>query len=284
MNLDEINKEIKKVMDSKNKTGLSEFEGYSPEEMHHIIHFLFDEVCPVQLNQLSKEELNMIPILNGVKFLVNYLIENESIKLTVKGFLPTKIVAELYSQKYFAEEIIESGISKLYKETDSLFVNISRILAELSGIVKKAKGTLSLTAKGKKCLHNEQDLLENLFRVYCRKFNWAYYDRYEMMDIGRLGCGFTLLLLNKYGDSKLNQNFYAQKYFTAYPMLKENVHSMYRTVDEYVANCYTLRSFDRFGRLFGLIQNDKGVKYKDPIMIQKSKLFDSIFKFVPTGN
>jgi hypothetical protein len=284
MDLDGINKVIKKEMEKQNKTGLAEFEGYSPEEMHHIIHFLFDQSCAVQIKQLSKEEYAMIPILSGVKFLVNYLLENEKIKLTAKGFLPTKIVAELYQQNYFTEEIIESGISKLYKETDSLFVNQIRIIAELSGVVKKGKGILSLTTKGKKCLNNEQNLLEDLFRVYCRKFNWAYYDGYAMTEIGRLGCGFSLILLNKFGNVKMNQNFYAEKYFTAYPMLKENIQSNYSTVEEYVANCYTLRTFDRFGSLFGLVQFERGARYSGPVFVQKTKLFDCVFKFSPANN
>ena len=282
--MDDINKELEKLMDNRNSTGIIEFEGYSPEEMYRIIHFLFDDNCAVRIKKLNPEDFSKIPIYKGIRFLVNYLLKNEKIKLTAKGFLPTKIVADLYNQKYFPEEIIEIGISKLYKETDSLFVNLSRILLELSGNAKKVKGTLTLTIKGKKCLNNEQLLFEDLLSVYCKKFNWGYFDGYEMSDIGSLGCGYTILLLNNYGGDKNNSKFYAQKYFTAYPMLKENVKSIYRTVDDYVSDCYSLRTFERFGSLFGLIKFDKKTKYNEPIVLQKTELFDAIFECLQPQN
>jgi len=48
------------------------------------------------------------------------------------------------------EEYIEKGILKLYKETDSMSVNLSRILIELAGLIKKRKGKISLTKTEKK--------------------------------------------------------------------------------------------------------------------------------------
>ncbi|MEA1874087.1 MAG: hypothetical protein U9N51_06630 [Bacteroidota bacterium] len=100
------------------------------------------------------------------------------LKLTAKGFLPTKIVSDIYNQKFIKDEMIESGIYKLYKETDSDSINLTRILLELSGLVKKRNNILSLTKKGKTEFNDNYKLLKSIFKTFGTKFNWAYYDGY----------------------------------------------------------------------------------------------------------
>lgn len=278
MDLGEINKEIKKVMDSRNNSGILEFEGYSPIEMHQIIHFLFEDNCPVKIKQLNQNDFPKIPIFNGVKFLAKILSKQEGIKLTARGFLPTKIVTDLYNQQYFHEEMIEKGISKLYKEADSLFVRLSRILLELCGGVKKSKGKLVLTKKGNKYLENDQLFLEEILIVYCKKLNWTYFDGYEMENIGRMGCGYSILLLNKYGSEVQEDNFYAKKYFTAFPMLIEDINPRYGTIEQYVNRCYSYRMVEQFGLLTGIINKIRETKYGEPKLIQKTDLLDKIFE------
>jgi hypothetical protein len=174
MDLDSLNEEIKKIMDARNNTGIPEFEGYSPFEMHNIVQYLFEENCPIKIIKLKTEDFHRIPIFNGVKFLLNQLSEMDGIKLTAKGYLPTKIVSDLYNQKYYSEDMIDKGISKLYKETDSLFVRLCRIILELSGVAKKSKGKLILTKEGNNCLLNDQLLLEEILNAYCKKFNLGW--------------------------------------------------------------------------------------------------------------
>jgi hypothetical protein len=128
--------------------------------------------------------------------------KNGEIKLTSKGFLPTKIVSELYQQGFLKENHIEKGFSKLYKETDSMTVNISRILIELAGLTKKRNGKLSLTKTATKILSDNYELLRLILVTFATKFNWAYYDGYGENQIGQLGYGFTLTLLSKYGKEK----------------------------------------------------------------------------------
>jgi hypothetical protein len=278
MNLDELNQEIKKIMDERNNAGVLEFEGYSPSEMYNILHFLFEQNCPIRIKQLKSDEFMRIPIFNGVKFLLNQVSVNNGIKLTAKGFLPTKIVSALYAQQYFAEEMIEKGIVKLHKEIDSHFVRLSRILLELTGVVKKAKGSLSITSKGKKALDDDQSLLEKILVTYCTKFNWAYFDGYEMEDAARLGCGYSIYLLDKYGNDVHQDNFYSQKYFTAFPMLTENVQSSYGTVENYLNRCYSHRMLEQFGLITGIINKISGSKYGEPKQFQKTDLLNILFE------
>lgn len=278
MNLDQLNQEIKKLMDERNNVGIPEFEGRSSAEMHSIIHFLFEENSPIQLKKLKEEDFDLIPIFKGVKFLLNRISIIDGLKLTAKGFLPTKLVAELYDQKYFLDEMIENKISKLYKETDWIFVHFSRILLEITGAAKETKGKLVITTKGKKFLQNDQLLLEEILKAYCNRFNWAYFDGYESDEIARLGSGFSIILLGKYGKEVRDERFYARKYFEAFPMLKQNNESHYGTIEEYVYNCYSLRMFEKFGLLTGLISIQSDRKFRDLRQIQTTELFDKLIK------
>lgn len=276
--MDEFNGAIKKVIEERNRRGIPEFEGYSPEDMSWILYYLFDAGCPVRIKQLRTQDFELIPIFNGVKFLLTCLSLSNEIKLTAKGFLPTRVVADLYNEKYFPDEMIEKGYSKLYKETDALFVRLSRILLELTGAAKKMKGSLTLTAKGKKFLNDDQLLLEEILKVYCTRFNWAYFDGYESENIGRLGCGFSIILLHKYGNEIRDDQFYAEKYFAAYPMLMAAIIPTYGTVERYVSNCFRHRMIDQFGLLTGIISEVTQGKFGEAKQIRKTDLLDRLFE------
>lgn len=96
MDLDDVQKQIDKIMVEQNNRSIPEFEGYSPFEMLQILHFTFGADSPIKLQKLSDPDYKKIPILNLVKYLTDLIAKNGEIKLTNKGFLPTKIVSDLY--------------------------------------------------------------------------------------------------------------------------------------------------------------------------------------------
>ena len=145
--LEALQKHIDKIMNEQNNQGLPDFEGYSPIEMQYILYDTFGKNSPIELLSLTDSEYQKIPILKQIKYLLELVDKQGELKLTTKGFLPTKIVTDIYNQKFIQDEMIESGISKLYKETDSKSINLTRILLELSGLVKKRNNKLSLTKK-----------------------------------------------------------------------------------------------------------------------------------------
>ncbi len=283
--LKKINEHLNKVMNTYNKTGMPDFEGYSPDEMFYIFHKPFDLKSPIQFNQLAEADYKKIPMLNQVKYLLKIIDEKGELKLTKKGFLPTKVVSELYKQGFIKEYMIESGISKLYKETDSQSINLTRILAELSGIVKKRKGSLSLTKKGKLIWNNNFNLLLLLFKTFANKFNWAYYDGYGENNIGQAGYGFSLILLSKYGQKQRIDKFYAEKYFKAYPVLKDAIDEPgYAYFGSSANRCYSIRTFDRFLNYFGLINIESEDNWGSDKFITKTELFDRLINIKPHKN
>mgnify|MGYP001136140855 CR=1 FL=1 len=159
MDLSNIQRHIDQVMNEQNNRSIPEFDGYSPFEMHHILHFTFEPKSPISLQKITDSDYGKIPMFNQIKYFLDLVKKTGEIKLTAKGFLPTKIVKNIYNQEFLEESLISSGTYHLYKESDSMTVNLTRILSELSGLVKKRSGKLSLTKNGEKLNNKEQKQL-----------------------------------------------------------------------------------------------------------------------------
>ena len=282
MDFKNAQKQIDQIMNEQNNRSIPEFEGYSPVEMHNLLHFTFEPQSQISLQTLTKEEYLNIPMLNQVKYYLNLVREFGEIKLTAKGFLPTKIVLEIYDQGFLEEYQFSSGISKLYKESDSLTVNLTRLLAELAGLTKKRNGKLSLTKAGEKIASDYQKLFELVFKTMTQKFSWGYYDNYEDEQLGQLGYGFSLILISKYGIQKRLDSFYTEKYLKAFPQFLESMTPTYETVENYANHCYSLRTFERFLCYFGLVEIEKqGEMLERNTFITKTGLFDKLIKVRP---
>lgn len=282
MKLEDIQKQLNKVMQEENNRAKPDFEGYSPYEMHQILHFTFGAESPIQLQKLSDQDYQKIPILNLIKFLAELIRKNGEIKLTAKGYLPTTIVANVYNQGYMNDHYLELRNIKQIKEADSTSVTLTRILLELSGLAKKRNGKLSLTKAADKILPDNFELLKLIINTFGSKFNWAYFDGYGENQIGQLGYGFTLILLSKYGNEKQTDTFYADKYFEAFPLLLDSLKPTYGTLEKYSTNCYSLRTFEIFLVYFGVIEIEKIGKAWDTVTnISKTELFDKLIGVSP---
>jgi hypothetical protein len=271
-------------MQEQNYKGNPDFEGYSLYEMHQILYFTFGPESPIKIQELSDSDYKKIPLLNQVKYLMELINENQEIKLTKNGYLPTKIVANIYDQGFFSKGHVESNSSKLYKETDLLTVNLSRILLELSRLTKKRYDKLSLTKSGEKIINDNEKLLKTILETYATKFNWPYLDPYYENLIGQLGYGFSLILLSKYGNEKRLDSFYARKYFNAFPHLLDFKKPAYGTIESYSTACYSMRTFSRFLELFGLINIEDEGEWPNRIRyVTKTELFDRLIECKPHG-
>lgn len=285
MEFDDIQKQVEQLMREQNNRRIVDFEGHSPTEMNVILYATLAAESPIKLQKLTEADYQLIPLLNQIRYLVNWLHDNGEIKLTAKGFLPTKIVADLYGQGFMKDEFIDSGLFKLYKETDSDFIHLSRIMLEISGLVKKRNGKLSLTKASQKTIADNDALLRLLITTFANKLNWAYFDGFQEERIGQLGWGFSLILLAKYGHEKQLNSFYSQKYFRAFPTLLKDLTPTYYSLDRYGAHCYSTRTFDRFLEYFGLVHIEEVGKGVDSVTyISRTELFDRLITYVPSGN
>lgn len=282
MDFESIQKQVDQMMHEQNNRSIPDFEGYSPNEMHYVLYHTFEPKSPIILNKVADSDYNKIPMHNLVKYYLGLIMKAGEIKLTAKGFLPTKIVKDIYGQGFLEEDQFTSGISKLSKESDSLTINLARILAELARLTKRRLGKLSLTKAGEKTFSNNQELFELIFKTMTQKFSWAYYDGFQSEQIGQFGYGFSLILLSKYGAKEQLNSFYSEKYLKAFPNLLESIESGYRTAEEYADHSYSVRTFERFLDYFGFVEiENRGKGFDRQTFITKTELFDKLINLQP---
>jgi len=285
MDLEEINKRLKVETDLKNNQPVDEFEGRTPKEMYYILYNPFHQDSPFQFcTRVNDELLRGIPILSMTTFFLKTVQESQTIKLTPKGNLPLKLVKSMYELGLFPSYFIDSGFSSIRSEEDDVYTHTMRLICELAGLIKKQKGKLSLTAKGKKLIKEENlfKLFKETFIAYTTKFNWPYNDRYGDHPIGQLGFAFSLEMVSKYGNKLLPGKFYAQKYIKAFPMVLDHIEKpIYHTIKEEAINCYVLRTFYFFLKMFGMVElTEKGEdRISAKLFINKSPILDQVIRF-----
>ncbi|MDZ7796825.1 MAG: hypothetical protein U5N56_07190 [Candidatus Marinimicrobia bacterium] len=281
---DDMKQEIESIINEYNHRGLPEFEGYSPKEMREILYNTFGERSPMHLKRLDAPDYRQIPMFNQVRYLAKSIIRSGELKLTAKGYLPPKIVEELYAQGFLKEELIEYKMTKVFREWDLKTIALARILLEVSGMIKKRHGKLSPTKAAEKILADDHECFRRIFTAYTDKFYWPYLDGYVENGIGKLGYGFSLILLCKYGDEKRCDRFYSDRYFRAFPHLMAEVpEPLYGSAEQNALQAYTLRTFKRFLTYFGLVVLSGEERIHDDMYIRKTDLFDRLFACDPPG-
>ena len=217
----------------------------------------------------NDNDISDIPLIKQIRFFINQVECSNGIKLTKAGNLPPLIVKELYLQGILKDYPIEHGITKLTKETDCNAIVLTRILCEMSGLIKKRNGILTVTKKASDIVDSNK-LLPLIFSTFTDRFSWAFFDGYQNGDIGQFGWRYSLALISQHGDISRNSEYYAEKYFQTYPHLLTlksydgAIHANY--------SCYSIRTFDRFLEYFGFTETTE--KKMLDTFVKKTDLFD----------
>jgi hypothetical protein len=268
-----------------NNAPVDDFCGLSPTEMHHLLYDAYGDKSPLGLRiDIENSTLDDMPFFRLTEEFLRIISREESIKLTPLGALPRKTVHELYGHKLITEDIIEAGFSKLSREQNSIAIMTVHLNTLVLGVVKKAKGRLSLTKKGAQLLQPGErvNLFTETLSTYTDKFNWSSNDGYPQSPLGQLGCGFTVYLLKKFRQSEHAIEFYAEKYLKAFPKLLEFFPiRQFGTPEGDFVNCYRVRTFERFLEWFGLVKVEHlhSIYGKQSDSVKRTDLFQEVFRF-----
>ena len=280
----DIHKQIETEMLLRNNSPIADFENLSPTNFHYILYDTYNENSPVHFHKhIENDTLDKVSLFKIVEDFIKIIEREKFIKLTPLGALPKKVMVELYDKKYIYDELIESGITKLWKEQDCIAILSTKIVTEIAGITKKVNGKMTLTKKGTSFLKldNRQAFFELFISTFADKFNWGFNDGYPEKPIGQIGWTFTIYLLEKYGKEFRSESFYAVKYLKALPdLLNEFEINGYIPQKEQFVNCYNVRSFQRFLEWFGIVETDRVVrkKWNEDINIKATEILTKIFK------
>lgn len=266
--LEDLEREMLKRIHTHNTSPIANFEGLTPEEMASLQNNFPNNDAPLQMNTLTKSQLKACGLLQQVLFLMAKMKGGKTLKLTKTGALSTATVKEVYELGFLKNEMIEMGITKLYKEESAIEIVLTRILLQISSLVKKRKGMMSLTKLGEKYADDDNYILREILTLLFYQFNWAYFDGYTSERIGQLNSAYTLFLVLKYGDEERSAQFYAAKYFDAFPHLKSDDTNPY--------SCYELRTFKRYFRMMGFVNVEKK-SFSELDTIRKTPFIDQLF-------
>lgn len=275
--------EIEAYILLRNNTPKDDFLGLTPNEMHDLLYDTFNDKAPVQFrDDIDDTTLNQIPLFRILEDFLNVIQRDKHIKLTPLGALPKKVMVELYDKRYLLDELIESGINKLWNEDDCIAIKNARLVAEIAGLVRKVNGKLLLTKSATKIMetNNRLQLFRQFFQAFTDKFSWSYNDGYPEQPIGQLGWAFSVIMLDKYGDQTKAVDFYANKYLAVFPNFITFFHPEYYTPERQFIRCYGIRTFERFFLWFGFVTADKQRKLHDldHDTFKRTELVKRIFK------
>ncbi|MEW8014455.1 MAG: SEC-C metal-binding domain-containing protein [Candidatus Sedimenticola endophacoides] len=251
--LEEAQVFLDQITQQQNRRQLDEFHGLSPEQMHRTLNFPF--ASPGLVRFQDKLDNPVSPVLTLFKLLTDAVGE-QGLKPTAKGNLPRNFCREAalvyWGEQRYREKNRFGGINR---EEDFNDLHVTRLVAELAGLIRKYKGRFILSRDCRRLLADGglAAAYPRLFRAYVEQFNWAYRDGYPDLRFIQNAFLFTLYLLARYGDDWRPQAFYEDAFLGAFPRLLDEVPpSQVIPPDETVRNCYTWRSLVHFTGFLGL--------------------------------
>ncbi len=272
-------------MAKQNQKAQDDFLGLSSEQVYRVLNFAYDTPELFQFaEQLSIEP--DAPVLMLMQGIISAIDEKGLQATKVKGSLPQKLCREIWSDysQLYADDIF-SSFHKVNKEDDFFELHVARIVLELAGFLRKAKGRFYLTKKYQKIASKSglKGLYPIIFKTYCREFNWGYWDHYSDVPFIQQSFLFTLYLLKQHGEKMTFTSVYEDDFLRAFPMVVDEMEgSSYSTPEEDLRRCYYSRACKRFLVFLGLaelevIKNDKHYDHK--YKIKKTPLFDAVVHF-----
>jgi len=230
------------------------FHGLSPDQMYRMLYQPFDSPELAHFPQLLAS-MPTAPILQLFELLVDAIGE-QGLKPTAKGNLPRNFCREA-ALAYWGEEKYQSHTryGGINREEDFADLHITRLVAELAGLIRKYRGRFILSRDCRRLLTEGgwAAIYPRLFRAYVEEFNWAYRDGYPELRLIQSAFLFTLYLLTRYGDIPRSQAFYENAFLHAFPMLLDELPpNKLFSPDETVRHAYTWRALRHFAGFLGL--------------------------------
>ena len=281
--IEEANSFLQEYNQQRNRHPVDDFEGLSPEQMHRLISFPFESPALVEFpSVLDSSPESPITELFGM---LASAIGEKSLKPTAKGNLPVKVVREI-ARKHMGEAryafFERGGEFRSEEEYDEL--HVTKITAELAGLIRKYKGRFILGVECRQLLKGDgmRAIFPILFKTYSKKFNWGYRDGHPDLDIIQSFFGYTLYLLTRYGKEWRNSTFYEDAFLRAFPAVVDSVPGdNYETKEKRLRRVYTLRTLERFAEFLGLAEIERSSEYSfDPVYrLRATPLLGDVVRF-----
>lgn len=281
--LDEVNAFMRQHMQQRNEAALDDFHGLSSEQMHRFLHFPFES--PALVSYSSPDFTPEAPILSLFKILADG-IGPDGLKATATGNLPRNFCRQC-ARTHFGEEEYQrwSRYGELRSEPEFRELHVTRLVAELAGLIRKYKGKFILSKECRKVLaeQGQAGIYRLLFQAFASKYNWAYGDHFGEVPLVQQSFLFSLYLLSKHGGEWHSNIFYEDCFLRAFPQIVSHVQPLgsYYSQEKVVRLSYGARCLEKFCQFFGLIQVERNGtdRYSEEFRVKKLPLLDLTVQF-----
>ena len=227
------------------------------------------------------EQLDDIPLLKSVDTLLKS-IDAKGLKLTQKGYLPTKVVKNIVEVGATDDEKRHLDLKRRFFEVEHISASLARVVAEVLKLTREQKGKLLLTKKGEEYLnYSDHQRYIILFNIMFG-INLGYFDGYqEAMCVHRSSLIMLQLLRDKNRDFRTAE-VYVAILLEQYPHLRKDMQELerleldmgdgfdiYRRISE-------LRLFRRLYLPLGLVEMQISKDYSEDDKYAKTKLLDNL--------
>ena len=273
------------LMAKQNQKAQDDFLGLSSEQVYRMLNFAYDTPELFQFAEQLPIEPDA-PIMMLVQGIISAIDDKGLAATKARGALPQKLCREIwddYSKLYVDEHF--ASFHRVNKEDDFFELHVARIILELAGFLRKTQGRFYLTKQYQKIASKSglKGLYPVIFKIYCREFNWAYWDHYSDVPFIQQSFLFTLYLLKQHGEKMTFTSVYEDDFLRAFPMVIDEIEALpYSTPEQDLRHCYYSRACERFLVFFGLAEQEviKGDKfYENQYKIKKTPLFDAMVHF-----
>ena len=218
------------------------------------------------------------PLLRGINFLLNN-IDEKGLKLTQKGFLPTKVVQGIVEIAHTEADKRFLKFQTRYYEEEHLSAGMSRVVAESLKLIRVQKGKLLLTKKAVEFLSLTPAKQYIVLLNIMLGINIGYFDGHqEALCVHNSSLILLQLLRDKTRDFR-TVAVYAALLLDSYPMLEDGIDELEMLdygekdrLDIFISISET-RLFQRLLLPLGLIDM-KAYDYTQENVFTKSALLD----------
>ena len=228
-------------------------------------------------------ELKRVPLLDGVSTLINSINE-KGLKLTQKGFLPTKVVKSIVEVASTTADERFLKYQTRFFEQEHFSASLIRSVAEVLKLIRVQKGKLFLTKKGSYFLTlNRHEQYIALFNIMLG-INLRYFDGHQEALCVHNSSLIMLQLLRDINCDFRAIDAYTTILLESYPILEEEINRLellnYGDKDQFdiFVSIAELRLFERLFLPLGLVETEATKTYMEDGKYAKSELLDYLIE------
>jgi hypothetical protein len=228
-----------------------------------------------------------IPIVKQALFFLRHAGTEKGIKLTDKGFLGRSFVQAFWDEHLSTPQYLRFRPTR---ELDCPEVTRIHILLTESKYVRKFKGAIQLTMKGRTALESDScvDVYRDLFEVGMFRWNWACQDRFPDFHFIQESASHLLECLLRWPTDTITAKALFESVFgetkASAPESEsedESLDSFY-DLDYQMISCLRIRFFERFCVPFGILLDQSADNFfgKSTDPFEKTEFFTCDFSDV----